>query len=89
MKGSADLPVYSVNAPLMVTGIDYSDHRSYWRYGYDAAMITDTAFYRNLEYHTPNDTADRLNYELMAKAVIQVFEAVKGLAAEILPDAGN
>jgi Zn-dependent M28 family amino/carboxypeptidase len=89
MKGAADLPVYSVNAPLMVTGIDYSDHSSYWRYGYDAVMITDTAFYRNLEYHTPNDTADRLNYELMAKAVIQVFEAVKGLATEILPDAGN
>ena len=52
-------------------------------------MITDTAFYRNIEYHTPNDTADRLNYELMAKTVIQVFEAVKGLATENLPDAGN
>jgi hypothetical protein len=49
----------------------------------------DTAFYRNLEYHTPDDTAERLNYELMAKAVIQVFEAVKGLAKEELPDAGN
>jgi Zn-dependent M28 family amino/carboxypeptidase len=89
MKGAADLPVYSVNAPLMVTGIDYSDHRSYWEYGYNAVMITYTAFYRNLEYHTPNDTADRLNYELMAKTVIQVFEAVKGLATENLPDAGD
>jgi hypothetical protein len=87
--GAADLPVYSVNAPLMVTGIDYSDHRSYWEYGYNAVMITDTAFYRNLEYHTPSDTADRLNYELMAKAVVQVFEAVKGLATENLPDAGD
>lgn len=89
MKGATDLPVYSVNAPLMVTGIDYSDHRSYWNYGYDAVMITDTAFYRNLEYHTPNDTADRLNYELMAKTVVQVFEAIKGLAEEDLPNAGD
>ena len=82
MKGATDLPVYSINAPLIVTGIDFSDHINYWKYGYDAVMITDTAFYRNQEYHKPGDTAERLNYELMAKAVIQVFEAIKGLAGE-------
>jgi hypothetical protein len=80
MKGATDLPVYTVNAPLMVPGIDFSDHRNYWKYGYDAVMITDTAFYRNHEYHKPGDTAERLNYELMGKTVIQVFEAIKGLA---------
>jgi hypothetical protein len=82
MKGATDLPVYSINAPLMVPGIDFSDHRNYWTYGYDAAMITDGAFYRNREYHEPGDTADRLNYDLMGNVVIQVFEAVKGLANE-------
>ena len=80
MQGATDLPVYSVNAPLFVSGIDFSDHRNYWMYGYDAVMITDTAFYRNSNYHEPGDTADSLNYELMGKVVIQVFEAVKGLA---------
>ena len=45
MKGATDLPVYSINAPLIVSGIDYSDHRNYWKYGYEAVMITDTAFY--------------------------------------------
>jgi hypothetical protein len=80
MKGATDLPVYSVNAPLMVPGIDFSDHRNYWKYDYDAIMITDTAFFRNQEYHKPGDTAERLNYELMGKAVIQVFEVIKGLA---------
>ena len=82
MKGAAELPVYSVNAPLLVPGIDFSDHRNYWQYGYDAVMITDSAFYRNQEYHEPGDTADRLNYDLMGNAVIQVFEAVKELANE-------
>jgi hypothetical protein len=43
-------------------------------------MITDSAFYRNQEYHKRGDTAERLNYELMGKAVIQVFETIKGLA---------
>ncbi len=89
MKGATDLPVFSVNAPKFITGIDFSDHRNYWTYGYNAVMITDTAFYRNKEYHKPGDTADRLNYEQMAKTVIQVFEAVKGLADEESPEAGN
>jgi hypothetical protein len=82
MKGAAELPVYSVNTPLMVPGIDFSDHRNYWDYAYDAVMITDSAFYRNREYHEPGDTADRLNYDLMGNVVVQVFEAVKGLANE-------
>ena len=82
MKGAADLPVYSINAPLFVAGIDFSDHKNYWKYGYDAVMITDTAYYRNLEYHKQGDTAERLDYELMGKVVVQVFEAIKGLAKE-------
>ena len=24
------LPVYSINAPAIIPGIDFSDHRSYW-----------------------------------------------------------
>ncbi|EPL7066579.1 hypothetical protein R4R29_002878, partial [Escherichia coli] len=34
-----------------------------------AIMITDTAFYRNKQYHLPGDTADRLNYQKMAQVV--------------------
>jgi hypothetical protein len=29
-------------------------------------MITDTAFYRNPNYHTAGDTADTLDYKRMA-----------------------
>ncbi|MBW2412128.1 MAG: M28 family peptidase, partial [Deltaproteobacteria bacterium] len=38
MHGAADLPVYSVNAHTFVSGLDFSDHRNYWKYGYDAVM---------------------------------------------------
>ncbi|HYW71528.1 MAG TPA: M28 family peptidase, partial [Pyrinomonadaceae bacterium] len=46
MISSSSLPVYSINAPRFVPGVDFSDHLSYWKAGYDAFMITDTAFYR-------------------------------------------
>jgi hypothetical protein len=42
--------------PAFFPGIDFSDHINYWPLGLDALMITDTAFYRNREYHTSGDT---------------------------------
>lgn len=79
MKGTTDLPVYSIRAPAVVPGIDFSDHLNYWPLGINAIMITDTAFYRNKMYHEKGDTADRLDYERMSKVVVAVFEAVKSI----------
>jgi Zn-dependent M28 family amino/carboxypeptidase len=77
MKGASDLPVYSIRAPAMIPGVDFSDHASYWPYGIKAVMVTDTAFYRNKAYHKSGDTPDRLDYNRMAKVVVSVFEAIK------------
>ena len=75
-RQASTLPVYSINAPALIPGIDYSDHRNYWRMGYPAVMITDTAFARNTAYHTPQDTADRLNYQKMAQVVEATYYTV-------------
>ncbi len=79
MKGATDLPVYSITAPRAVQGVDFSDHRSYWRHGMRAVMITDTAFFRNPGYHGPGDTADTLDYRRMAQVVTSVFAALETL----------
>lgn len=76
MSGASPLPVYSINAPRSIPGIDLSDHLNYWLAGYPAVMITDTAFYRNRNYHTPWDTPETLDYERMAMAVQGVYAAV-------------
>lgn len=75
-----DLRVISLAAPIDTTGIDFSDHRNYWSQGFTAAMVTDTAFYRNPNYHGLFDTADTLDYDRMAKAVDSVTAAVRALA---------
>lgn len=77
MKGSTDLPVFSINAPTFIPGIDFSDHRSYWKYDYNAVMITDTAFYRNKEYHKAGDTYDRLDYHRMGQVILSIFNYLK------------
>jgi hypothetical protein len=79
MKGATDLPVYSFRGPESLPGVDFSDHRSYWPHGIPAAMVTNTAFYRNTAYHTLNDTADRLDYRRMAKVVVAVDAAIREL----------
>jgi hypothetical protein len=76
MRGASPLPVYSINAPRSIPGIDLSDHLNYWLAGYPAVMLTDTAFYRNRNYHTPWDTPETLNYERMAMVVQGVYAAV-------------
>jgi hypothetical protein len=81
MMSASDLPVYSLNAPSFVPGIDFSDHLSYWAHGYPAVMVTDTAFYRNRAYHDVDDTWDRLDYESLGKVVQGVFAAVRDIVA--------
>ncbi|MCO6431587.1 MAG: M28 family peptidase [Deltaproteobacteria bacterium] len=76
-RESTILPAESINAPRFIPGIDFSDHLSFWNAGFDAVMITDTAFLRNHAYHGSDDTADRLDYERMA-------EVVKGVYAYLL-----
>jgi Zn-dependent M28 family amino/carboxypeptidase len=73
MAGATDLAVHSINAPPLLQGIDFSDHLSYWAQGYPALMVTDTAFFRNSNYHQAGDTHETLDYVRMAKVVQGVF----------------
>ncbi|WP_456480364.1 M28 family peptidase [Nautilia sp.] len=61
---------------------EMSDNKNFWKFGLNAIMITDTAFLRNPNYHTPNDTADTLNYENMSKVVDMVVGSIKKLNKE-------
>jgi len=56
--------------------IDLSDHMNYRDLGFRAVMVTDTAFYRNPNYHEPTDTPDTLDYARMAEVVKGVFLTV-------------
>lgn len=80
MRAAGPLPVYSINAPRSIPGVDFSDQLNYWDQGYDAVMVTDTAFYRNPNYHTARDTPDTLDYRRMALVVRGVSEAVRALS---------
>ena len=79
MSDASSIHVDTIAAPFIVPGIDLSDHRSYWKFGYDAVMITDTAFYRNNNYHRFTDTIDTLDFEKMGEVVKGVYWTVINL----------
>ncbi len=81
MRSAGTIPVRSINAPPRVAGLDLSDHASYWAEGLTAVMVTDTAFFRNARYHTPDDTPERLDYRRMAAVVSAVHRAVEALSS--------
>lgn len=76
MQGRTPLDVHSMSAPADMAGINLSDHASYWKHGFPALMVTDTAFERNHEYHAA-DTWERLDYTRMSQVVIGVYEVVR------------
>lgn len=79
MQRATDLPIWSGSLPRQMPGVDFSDHRSFWDFGYPAVMLTDTAFCRNRAYHQSGDTWDKLDYVRMAKVVDGVYGAIASL----------
>ena len=65
----AGIPSEAVAAPAWIPGVDWSDHWSFWKEGYPALMVTDTAPYRYFHYHTAEDTPDKVDYERLARVV--------------------
>ncbi len=80
MRSTTLLPVHSITAPGWLPGIDFSDHLKYWQQGYPAVMITDTSFYRNKNYHTAQDTLEKLDYNRMAKVVQAIHATILELS---------
>ena len=83
MRKNPALPVVSLFVWLngrILADTRLSDHAPFWDKGFPALMITDTAYFRNHNYHGPNDTADTLDYAFMAELVRSLEHVFDALA---------
>ena len=72
LRKNTDLAVASLFLPFdgrILPETRLSDHTSFWDAGLPALMVTDTAFFRNPNYHLPSDTIDTLDFTFMAELV--------------------
>ncbi|MCH2100326.1 MAG: M20/M25/M40 family metallo-hydrolase [Planctomycetes bacterium] len=63
-----DLKYYSANRIAgCFSDAARSDHSSYWQAGLRGVMVSDTANFRNPNYHQSTDTIETIDFEFMAK----------------------
>jgi hypothetical protein len=79
-KHDIQLPILPLEVPWwmpVVRNLRRSDHAPFWSHDIPAVMISDTANFRNPNYHTPLDTADTIDVELVSKAVRTVIDVIE------------
>jgi len=69
-RSASKIPIETLWAPAtLVNAITLSDQWAFWKCGYKAIMLCDTAFFRTPHYHTTQDTVEKLDYNKMADVV--------------------
>lgn len=68
----ADMKTFGFSTPKFMPAVGFSDHWSYWQRSIPAVMVTDTAFFRNSNYHRDTDTPETLDYLRMARITAAV-----------------
>ena len=85
VKAHTTLRVETFTGPWWIPGVDLSDHSSFWKEGYPAVMLANTAFYRNPHYHRATDQPETLDYGAMAELVQGLSGALLALDRPQLP----
>lgn len=79
MSDQSGVDVQIINFPASDGLAGLSDQCSYWKFGYKALMINDTAFIRNPNYHMKTDTIDTLDFKKMTEVVNSTYRAVTNM----------
>ncbi len=74
-----NFPAESGTLPEMIPGIGWSDQWAFWQCGYRAAMVTDTALFRNPYYHTSHDKPETIDYARLE----HVVDGLEGVVADL------
>ena len=77
-KGSA-FPIAAGSVPRWVKGASWSDHGSFWRFGYRGIQITDTGASRASSHTTREDTIDKIDFAALARITLGMDGSIREL----------
>ncbi len=81
-RKEAEIRAEGAALPGGIPGTSWSDHWSFWQFDYPALLVTDTLPFRDPYYHTPGDTAERLDYNRTALVAEGLKNVIVRLAFE-------
>ena len=64
----------------LIPGVGWSDHWAFWKEGFPAVMVTDTALFRYPAYHSNADRPEFVQYERMARVVSGLHSVIAEMA---------
>lgn len=82
-RATARFPSEGTALPGWIPGVGWSDHWAFWQFGYAAMMVTDTAVYRDPNYHRYSDVPSNLRYDHMAHVALGLVQVIRELARPI------
>jgi hypothetical protein len=79
-RETTKFPSEGAALPDLTPMVGASDHWSFWKAGYPALMVTDTAPFRYPYYHTNQDDPDKMDFDKMAIVVSGLEKVLEKLA---------
>lgn len=82
LRDPLDLPVVGAALAMhpMARNFSRSDHVNFWAAGLPAIQVTNTANFRNPNYHRPTDMPDTLDYDTLARVAAASALLIEDLA---------
>jgi hypothetical protein len=80
-KGSA-FPIRAGVVPEWVEGAAWSDHLSFWKFGYPGIQVTDTGAFRSPYHTTKQDTMEKMDFKALARITAGMYYAILELTGD-------
>ncbi len=80
-KGSA-FPVRAGVVPEWVEGAGWSDHLSFWKFGYPGIQVTDTGAFRSPYHTTKEDTMEKMDFKALARITVGMYHSILELSGD-------
>lgn len=79
-RRGCDVRCVGAELPAMAPMVGASDHWAFWRRGYPALMVTDTAPFRYDAYHQWRDAPDAIHWPALARVTWGLWHVLRTLA---------
>ncbi|MDF3066409.1 MAG: peptidase [Polyangiaceae bacterium] len=81
-RAHATVPSEGAALPASLPGVGWSDHWAFWQQGYAAVMVTDTAPFRDPNYHQLTDTPEQMDFDRLARVVVGLEAMLRELSED-------